>query len=341
MKALMYYNQRDIRLEDLYKPEPGNGQVLLRVTDAGLCQTQINEFVEGPFVINKERHKRTGKAMPMVVGHQFGGVIEKCGSGVDESFIGAQVAVLPLLSCGECYYCQKGYKGMCDDIAYYGLLGENGGFAEYACINKENVFKVNNPDILTFIEPILVAINASRKIKDITEKKQVCILGAGAVGLSMAAVLRDYCGMDIVINDILPGRLYRAKLAGFKTVDKSKLKREYDMIVDCAGSNPLSKPSAFVEGFNYLMKGGILLSIGAYFHPIAITPVLLLASEHHIYTSYMYNPGDLELLPQVLERLNVNFSEFIERIKLENIIEEGYYRAEVDMDSYTRLVVVP
>jgi len=95
MKALFYYDQRDVRLEQIEIPEPNENQVLLKVLDVGLCQTQINEFIEGPFIINKDKHKITGKAIPLIVGHEFGGIIEKIGKNIkDDSLIGKQVEVL-------------------------------------------------------------------------------------------------------------------------------------------------------------------------------------------------------------------------------------------------------
>lgn len=342
MRALLYYNQRDIRLEDVAIPVPAPGQVLLRVTDAGLCQTQINEFIEGPFIISRKPHKRTGKSIPIITGHEFGGIVEKCGAGIEnKNIIGSQVAVLPLMSCGTCYYCKKGFENRCDDMAMIGLLGENGGFAEYACVNIENIFPVQDRNLLTFIEPILIAIDAACKINDSRDHKRICILGAGAIGLSAAAVFRDFFGAEVVINDILPNRLRRAKLAGFETLEKDKLQREYDIVIDCAGSSPYSKQAALIEGLDYLIRGGILLNMGTYFHPVHFIPSYLLINEQQIITSFSYTKADFQMLPEVLAKLQVDFSLVIERISLDDIIEGVYYRAEVDMDSFTRLVVVP
>lgn len=342
MRALVYYGQRDISLIEIEKPAPGTGQVLVKVTDAGLCQTQINEFVEGPFIINVKPHSITGKAIPMIVGHQFGGIVEECGSGIkDKSVCGSQVAILPLISCGECSYCKKGKESMCENIVYYGLLGENGGFAEYVSVNEENIIRIKDRSLLTFIEPILVAMNSISMLKNDLTDKRICILGAGTIGLCVAAVLRDFYGVDSVINDILPERLDLAFQAGFTIIDKEQLKCEYDIVIEAAGSSQLSRQPAFLEGLGYLVKGGILLNIGTYFHPISIIPSSILLNQHQIYTSFGYNKKLIGELPSVLDKLKVDFSLFIEKISLENIIEEGYYRAEVDMGSFTRLVVVP
>lgn len=342
MKALRYYDQRDIRLERVEKPVPGMGEVLIRVTDAGLCQTQINEFIEGPFVINKSPHARTGLAIPLTAGHEFGGVVDSVNDVERHGYlVGKQVAVLPLLQCGECYYCKIGKGNLCNTIAYYGLLGENGGFAEYACIKAENVFPVANRDLLTLVEPILVGINACRKLEPGLIGQNICLLGAGTVGLALGAVLKHFYNTDPVICDVLPRRLGRAEKLGFRTLQKQALTSEYQVVIDCAGSNPMSKESAIVEGMGYLLKGGTLLSIGTYFHPISFVPVSMTMNEKNLLSSFAYNESDLALLPAVLASLNLDFKAIIERIPLERIIEDGYYRAEVDKDSFTRLVAVP
>lgn len=331
MKALVYYGQRDIKLEDVAKPEPKCGEVLIKITGAGLCQTQVNEFIEGPF-INKKNH--------FIAGHEFGGIVEDVGDKNDSNLIGKRVAVMPLINCGYCGQCKNGSESTCDNAAYYGLNGENGGFAEYACVNKENIFTVEDESIMTFIEPLLVAIHAVSKIRDDIKNKKICVLGAGTIGICVASVLKYYYKAEPVINDILLSRLERVKNAGFDTVGKSELGK-YDIVIDCAGSNPVSKSSAFVEGFEYLNKEGILLNIGTYFHPVSFIPSSILVNENSIITSYIYNSKDIVVLPKVINSIKIDFSSLITNIKLRNIIEDGYFRSEVDKDGFTRLVVVP
>lgn len=342
MRALMYYGERDIRLTERSIPKCKADEVLIRVTAAGLCQTQVNEFIQGPYIINKTPHKTTGRALPMVIGHEFGGIVERVGDEKNNSeLIGRQVAVLPLLKCGECSSCKKTCGNECDNIICYGLIGENGGFAEYACVKKENIYFVEDRTLLTFIEPLLVAIHAGNKLKSNIKGKKICILGAGTIGLCVAAVFQNYFGGDVVVNDILPNRLERMRKAGFKVIKKSDIKAEYDITVDCAGNDPTSRNSAFSEGFDYLEKNGTLLNLGTYFHPVFVDTSAVLLKEHKVVSSYLYSTEDVKYLPQVISYIDVDFSNFITKIKLENIIEDGYYRTEVDKDSFTRLVVTP
>jgi len=343
MLALRFYDQRDIRLEDISKPKPKKDEVLIKVTDAGISQTQINEFVEGPFIINKNPHPFTKKSTPLIPCQEYGGIVEEVGENVDKNLIGKQVAVLPLIYCKECDYCKQNRENLCDNMAYHGLLGADGGFCEYSVVNKNNIIEIEKRELLTFIEPILVGIHAAHQASRFFElkDKNILILGAGAVGISVASVFKDYFKANIEINDILETRLKRARKAGFKTVKKEEITNSYDLVIDAAGMDTLIETPAIIEGPNYLKKGSALLNIGTYFHPVKFIPSNLLLKEQCVIESITYNTKDIEILQDVLNTIKTDFKIFIDYVDLKNIIEDGYYRAEVDKESFTRIVVRP
>jgi len=328
--SLRYYNQRDIRLEMVDMPVPGSDEVLLRVTDAGISQTQINEFIEGPFIIDKT---------PLIPCQEFGGVVENCDIFDSKKFY----AVLPLISCGECNYCKNGLENLCEKLSYYGLIGRDGGFAQYCAVKKANLFEVDKRELLTFIEPILVGIHSAnqyRKIGEI-ENKNVLVLGAGAVGVSVAAVWRDYFKADVKITDNFNSRLLKAKEFGLDIIQKDDIKCGYDIVIDAAGMDTSSMKSALKEGFGYLKKGGVLINIGTYFHPLPIIPSKILLKEQFMITSILYNRKDIAILSDVLNDLMVDFDKLINIISLKDIIENGYYAIEIDKSNFTRIVVRP
>ena len=340
MKALLYYGNQDIRLEEMPQPEPLQNELLIKVTDAGLCQTQVNEFVEGPFIINTAINPMTGKAIPLIAGHEFGGVVNSVGSEGDQSLVGSRVAVLPMLTCKTCEWCLSGRENYCNSMAYYGLTGADGGFAEYAVVCTNNVFPVSNPAIITFVEPLLVALHAVAKIKRNLRECKTLVLGAGAVGIAMASVLTFVHKSAVSITDILSKRRQRAKEVGFHVIEKNAFSKHFDLVIDCAGSDPYSaEHPAILDGFQYLLKGGTLLGIGTYFHSLAFLPAKMLINEYKFINSFLYNNADVVRLKETITSLKTDFSLFIDEVPLERIIEDGYYRAEVDKDSFTRLVV--
>jgi len=340
MKALKYYNQRDIRFEEIEIPEPKADEVRVRVTDVGLCQTQVNEFIEGPYLINKELHPMTNKSIPLIPGHEYGGIIDKVGSESSSDLVGKQVAILPLLPCGKCEYCQSGDINLCDTFAYYGLSGEDGGLADYSVIKKDNIVEIENKELLTYIEPILIGIHVNNMMQYYKDNDNILILGAGAIGISIAAVLKDYGHKNIIMTDSMTNRLHRASQAGFKTITKDELiDKKYSFVIDSAGSDTYNKTSAIVEAFNYIKKAGTVIGLGTYFHKVSIEPIPMMVFEYKMIWAFSYNQSDIKSLLEVLKSLTTDFSIFSESIDIDNIIDEGYFRAEVDKDSFTRLVV--
>jgi len=266
--------------------------------------------------------------------------VDTAGSEANQSLVGTRVAVLPLLNCKTCKWCRSDREDLCNSMAYYGLVGADGGFAEYAVVHKNNVLPVSDPAIITFVEPILVALHAVAKIKSDLEGCRVLVMGAGAIGIAMASVLTFVCKAVVSITDILSKRRQRAKTAGFHVIEKDALSKCFDIVIDCAGSDPYSgKHPAILEGCQYLLKGGILLVLGTYFHPLDFVPVQMLIDEYMLINSYLYNKTDVVRLKETITSLKTDFSLFIDDVPLEQIIEDGYYHAEVDKDSFTRLVV--
>jgi len=334
MLALRYYGQRDIRLEDVELRELKDDEVLLKVTDAGISQTQINEFIEGPFIIDK---------LPIIPSQEFGGIVKKVANG-DDSIVGKMVAVLPLVSCGKCSHCLSKKEEFCEELAYHGLLGLDGGFAEYAVVDRKNLYFTDRVELLTFIEPILVGIHSANIFKrlDEIEGKKVLVLGAGAVGVSVATVWRDFFKADVTLCDILEKRVNRAKSCGLNTVKFEELFDKFDVVVDAAGMDIEAGDNvAFLSGFNFLKKGGVLLNIGTYFHPLEMVPSSILLNEQLIMTSMVYNSNDVKILDEVINSLKVDFAKLIEEIRLKDIIENGYYAIEIDKSKFTRIVVKP
>ncbi|WP_375748735.1 alcohol dehydrogenase catalytic domain-containing protein [Vibrio sp. HN007] len=339
MKALLYYNRRDIRLEELPRPEVLENQVLVRVTDAGLSQTQINEFIEGPFIISPEPNKLTGMGLPLIPCQEYGGEIVEAGSAVSSEQLGKSVAILPLVYCGECEHCKSGNVHFCTNKAYHGLAGAHGGFCEYSAVNVENVIEVENKSLLTFVEPLLVAVHSYHRYGKSLKNKKVLILGAGAVGISCAAVWRKMGAETLTIYDHLPNRLAKAERLGFTVGQEQRaLHNQFDVVIDAAGKDPLHESQAFEQAPAFLKPGGIVISIGTYFFPMSVIPIETLVEEKSHVPSYMYDMKDVQLLKSLLPELDTDFESLITRVPFDRIIEDGYYQAELDRDTFVRIV---
>lgn len=337
MQALRFHDRRDIRLEDVPLPEPARGEARVRVTNAGLSQTQISEFMEGPYLISQERHPLTGFSGPIIPCQEFGGEIDAVGAGVDQALVGTQVAVLPLLSCGRCRNCQQGRPNICDTLAYRGVVGADGGFAEYAVADLESLFPVTDHELLNFIEPILIGIHAIKRLRRFPSDP-VVVFGAGAVGCALAAVWQDCAGADVVVHDLLPGRMERARSMGLRTVDDVPA-GSFEVAVDAAGKDVMHNSAALVDAIGASRTGGTVISIGSYFSPLSITATDLVFAERDMITSFAYDHSDVSDLEVWIDKLTCDFSALTTEVRLDRLVEDGYYQAEIDKDAFTRIVV--
>jgi (R,R)-butanediol dehydrogenase/meso-butanediol dehydrogenase/diacetyl reductase len=95
MSAARYHGVRDVRIDELPDPTPGEGQVLLRVAHNGICGSDLHEYYSAPTFIPTEPHPQTGVCAPVVLGHEFSGTVTAVGTGVDEAMVGRNVAARP------------------------------------------------------------------------------------------------------------------------------------------------------------------------------------------------------------------------------------------------------
>lgn len=173
MKAAVLVEPLKMEIKDVPVPEPGPGEVRLRVMLAGLCGSDHTLY-----------HGGFGVPLPVIPGHEAVGRIEKLGSGVSGLAVGQRVTIQPNLSCGVCPLCVAGNKNICPSKIRVGV-DANGVLAEYVKVPANCVWPI--PDGLedeaaVFTEPIAVAVHAM-KITAPQEGDRTLIFGAGAIGL--------------------------------------------------------------------------------------------------------------------------------------------------------------
>src|SRR5699024_1118508 len=105
--------------------------------------SDLHEYLAGPiFVPVTEPHPVSGEKAPVVMGHEFSGIVEEVGEGVNKVKVGDRVVVEPILACGKCPACLKGKYNLCDTLGFHGLAGGGGGFAEYTVVDERWVHKM-------------------------------------------------------------------------------------------------------------------------------------------------------------------------------------------------------
>ena len=188
MKAAVFYEPHDIRVEDIPEPEIAEDEVLVEVAACGFCGSDV-EYYYGKSPVGTA----DGKG-PLVLGHEFSGRVVGLGKiagtyGLQE---GDRVAVCPIQSCGACDSCRAGRPQFCANLSVLGVT-TNGGFAELAKTKAAHAYKL--PDNLSdeqgaFVEMLAAAVNAVRKA-EVEAGDFAVVYGPGPVGLSMVQLLKN------------------------------------------------------------------------------------------------------------------------------------------------------
>lgn len=348
MHALFFHGSRDLQFSEIPTPEPGPGEIRLKITDAGLSQATVAEFIEGPFIGNIDAHPRTQIALPIIPCQEFGGVIDKVGPGVDSTLIGKLGAVLPSLPCGSCEKCESGRDNLCESLAYRGLVGAHGGFVEQTVIPQSDFFETAENIQPNLVEPLLVGLHAAKHLKKAHTssqiKKPVLIMGAGCIGICLASILRDAYKIPVLITDPLENRLTLAGNAGFDTCSHTEIlgrQNTFDWVIDAAGKDLGLEQQPLDQAIDLCSAGGTILAIGTYFITLELLPARFLFQEIGIVSSFAYDRADVSELARIQTLLTTDFDLFTTKVSFESLIDEGYYLAELDRNAFTRITTSP
>ncbi len=262
-------------------PVPGPGQLVIRVTACGVCGSDIKARPFAP--------------AGMVMGHELGGEVVAVGPGADGRRVGANVAVLPVISCGSCRYCQAGLVSHCPEASYIGM-GPAGGFAEYAAVPACHCFALPAEVPAAYsalVEPFAVGLHGVHSA-EVGPGDDVLILGAGGVGLTtLSWALRMGAGR-VTVADPDPQRRNSATSMGATDALESVSEAQsdvqagaYDAVVECVG-----RPELVQASQPALRPRGRLVVAGACAEPTTIEPITALLKELTVRYSVAYSTDE-------------------------------------------------
>ena len=212
MRAVVLHAEHDLRVENRREPEPGPGQVLVRIANGGICGSDLHYFLHGGFGVVRLRE-------PMVLGHEIAGHVATLGEGVAGPKPGTLVAVNPSSPCGHCRFCRAGQPIHCSDMRFLGSAMRTphvqGGFADYVVCNAENAVAMPEgvgPEKAAFAEPLAVCLHAVGQAP--VRGARVLVAGAGPIGLLTVIAARHAGAREIVVTDILDRPLESARAVG-------------------------------------------------------------------------------------------------------------------------------
>ena len=341
MKVALYYSNSDVRIEKRPVPKISAGELLIRVEASGICGSDVMEWYR--------RDK-----VPLVLGHEIGGVVTKVGEGVKKYKVGDRISASHHVPCNECRYCLSGHHTVCETLRR--TFFDPGGFSEYLRLPKINVGQgvYLLPDEMsfeeaTFIEPIACVLRGQRLAK-MKEGKSVLVIGSGIAGLLHIQMAKINEASLVAATDINEYRLKIAKKLGadcvmngisedvvakFKKLNGGRLA---DLVVICAGA-----PQAMEQALNSVDRGGTVLFFAPTNEgvkiPISINKIFW-RTEIALISSYAGTPGEHMEALELIRTRKFHIQDMItHRLKLSQI-QRGFQLVSEAKDSL-KVIIEP
>lgn len=339
MRVGVYYNNRDVRVEERPVPQIGPGELRVKVIASGICGSDVLEWY------------RIKKA-PLVLGHEITGEVVEVGAGVERYKVGDRVFVTHHVPCNTCKYCLSGNHTACNVL--HTTSFDPGGFAEYLRVPAINVDRGTMllPEEVsfeegTFIEPLGCVVRAHR-VMNLQPGQTVLVLGSGQAGLLHVALAKAYGAGRIIATDISEYRKTAARRFGADVVldgreDVPQRVREVndgwlaDQVIVCTGAY-----QAFMQALKSVERGGTVMTF-ATTEPGVDLPIP--ANEFWrnsitVTTSYAAAPNDLDVALKLIRFRRVPVGDMItHRLPLSRI-GEGFRLAAEAQDSI-KVIIEP
>ncbi len=256
MKAALFDKSHALSIVSRELRDPKADEIVVRVEACGVCGTDLH-IVEGS----------SRSTPPVVLGHEYAGIIAGLGARVEGFSVGERVAIDPNIACGHCFFCRKGETHLCTNLKALGV-DLDGGMAEYSVVPALQVHKV--PEALSaeaaaFIEPVSCAVHGIDRAR-IRAGDTVAIVGAGTIGLLMLQLVKSAgAARTIVIEPLAPKQML-AREVGADIVlapgDAVTAVRDFtrvgaDVVIECVG-----KVQSMQQAISLARRGGTVMVFG-------------------------------------------------------------------------------
>ena len=328
MKAAVLHNAKDLRVEEVDEPVVLSNQVKVKIEWAGICGSDLHAYSHG---LDMRTHPLSGAKPPFALGHEFSGTIVEMGDRVTQYKIGDRVAIEPLIYCGECYACKRGYYNQCSKVGFVGL-NRDGGFAEYTIVDDNMVHVL--PDNVSFeeavlVEPTAVSFYAVRESK-LKAGDSVAIFGAGPIGLLTLLSAKAAGATKIIVVDLSEERLKKAIELGATTIIDGHRDDIVETIhqltnggvsvaYECAGVQPTMS-----NAISSVKQGGQVMAIAVYSKPVSIDMGQIMFKAANITSTLAYR----HVFPEVIDMISTGRLDvkqvITKKIELDDIVEEGF-----------------
>lgn len=276
MKTLTWTAPRVMELREAPRPEIPAGWVLLRVRATGICGSEVSGYLG----------ENSLRVPPLVMGHEFSGVVDGVGDGVSQVALGDSVTANPLVSCGHCAHCRAGERQRCSQRQIIGI-NFPGAYAEWVAVPAAQCYPVQDLMTGALIEPLACAIRAVH-LAEVAIGDQALVVGAGIIGLMTARMLRLAGADRVVVADPNPTRRSAAATWGAteSVADFADL-ASFNVVVDAVGLDVTRRASVAA-----LDRGGRAVWIGLHQDATTIPGNAVVRDEIVIRGSFCYRDQD-------------------------------------------------
>ncbi|SCW75751.1 (R,R)-butanediol dehydrogenase / meso-butanediol dehydrogenase / diacetyl reductase [Sphingobium faniae] len=311
MKVAAIISQGRLGVREQDMPEPGAGEVLLRIGRVGICGSDLHYLPHAP--------------VGGVIGHEFVGTVVAQGPGVSSPALGERVCTIPCIGCGRCADCLAGDPVQCPEVRFHGggKLEGMGGFSEYVLAGARECIRLpdNVPDATAaLIEPLAVGLHVVESAA-MQPGERLLVLGAGPIGLACVTWARALGVGDIVVSDPLAARRDLAlRMGATGTVDPMTVepgafcrKRhgiEADVVIECIGRpGRLDAAAAAARRSGRVMLAGMLLEEESYnpmplfMKGLRIQFVIQYALRHFAHAVTMLEQGRIDPTPMITAQI--------------------------------------
>ncbi len=264
MLAARLHAPREVHLDEVPTPQPGPGEVLVRVRAVSICPSDWRLYADG-------HASGVVPDRPMIQGHEFSGEVAALGAGVTDLPVGTPVAVEPTWACGECDLCHEGLPNLCRHVVFPSFPQRDGALAEYiAC--PANAVQPLPPGtsfaVGALIEPLGVGLHAVR-LAQLQPTASLVFLGAGAIGMCTLLVALAQGSREVTVVEPLAGRQEWPRRLGCSVVSSFQVLEdqgvEGDVVFECSGDN------LAVEQANRVARPGGKVVVVGIPHPDVVT----------------------------------------------------------------------
>lgn len=347
MKAYILRDINQFALEEVEEPSLALNEVLVQVKAVGICGSDIPRvYTTGTY------------SFPLIIGHEFSGVVTKVGENVDSCWYGKRVGVFPLIPCKTCGPCQKKQYEMCRKYSYLGSR-RDGGFAQFVAVPVENLIELSENvsfEEAAMLEPMAVAVHAMRNICP-SKTDTVVICGLGTIGLLLVQFLKEVGIANILTvgnKEFQRQAIVKLGVSEESYCDSKKEDVEQwinkktngtgvDIFFECVGKN-----ETVTQAINSTIPGGKVMLVGnpysdmclekAVYWKILRNQLTVMGTWNSSFTGE--ETDDWHYVLKRLEENKVNPAQFItHRLSLEEI-EQGFHIMRDKSEDYVKVMCI-